>query len=209
MMAKLIGQVTDQGRSGGAKAAMRALATLALLLGMLGSVGCGQSGALTVRSELDPENKLEGDFTTAIYGFQDQHTLNILLVEGNIKQVQQAVHIRMFWRPVAGATPVDRNSINTTVRYLIFTGPDVGVYDGAGFMLPSTKPGAQTMKATIQEAALRLQDSSVNFKDRLGLAKMAGNITVRRDEAMTQKVLEDLQKKVAERLGYRRFVYKE
>lgn len=177
---------------------------LTLMLGAAG--GCAGGGDLSLRSAVDAERVLNGEFTTAVYALTDQNNLDILLIEGPPEDPSQAVHIRMHWRPRAGSTPVARHATNATIRYMIFTGRAAGVYDGAGFLFPHSTLGDGVFSGELRSASLRLADSSPNFVDRLGLAEAIGGFSARRDNAATMDMLKQLQARLVRQLGYPRFV---
>jgi len=94
-------------------------ARVAALLGaaalLVGAGGAG--GALTIRStELGNDAMLAGDFDTAVYAASGQQRLDLVLLAGPAESPRRAMHVRMFWKPMAGATPFDPSATNTTVR---------------------------------------------------------------------------------------------
>lgn len=180
----------------------RAAACVLLCIVALGVVGCSGSGQLSVRNATETGDSLTGSFDTAVYAFTDHNQLEIVLIEGPDDAPTQAVHLRMEWRPKAGATPVDRRSTNTTVRYIVFTGDGAGVYSGAGFLYPNNKPGGDSFRGTLRSTSIRLRDASVTFADRIGRAKATGSFTAERDELATKQHLRRLQQQVSAKLGY-------
>jgi len=180
--------------------------TLALTFAAAALTGCAGRGNLTVRSSGDEATEISGDFGTAVYSFDDQNNVNILLIEGEPEAPTQVVHVRMHWRPYAGRTPVDERATNATVNYLVFTGQGAGVYSGAGFLFPKNTPGKNTFNAALRDTAVRLLDASDNFADRLGRAVATGSFAAQRDDGKTRRMLRDVQVYLRQQLGYPRFV---
>ena len=86
-----------------------------------------------------------------------------------------------------------------TIQYLVFAergdGPDdaeVGVYAGAGFLMPSEKPGPAKLSAEVWDANLQLDTRSDRFRDLLGLATLTGSFTATRDDAKVNALLNTL-----------------
>lgn len=177
-----------------------------ILTGALFTLGGCAGGTLAVRSTGQEQAELTGNFTTAVYSYDDKNNLDVLLIEGESAAPTQAVHIRMYWRPYAGRTPIDVRSTNATINYIVFTGDGAGIYSGAGFLFPQNKPGGGTFTASLRSTAVRLLDASGNFADRLGRADATGSFSARRDDAATQRLLHDVQVYLREQLGYPRFV---
>ena len=77
-------------------------------------------------------------FDQVLYRYESDSNLTVLLFDGPADDPTRVAVLNMFWRPRAGATPVDRTATNTIIRYLDFDpaagdGAGLGVYSGAGF----------------------------------------------------------------------------
>ena len=187
----------------------RTAAIAAALLALTTLSACSSGGSLAVRGSLNQQAVLAGNFTTGVYAYHDPNTLDIVLADGEPESASQIVHIRMHWRPVAGATPVDQRSTNATVHYLVFAPQATGVYTGAGFLFPRARPGKPTFNGELRSTALRLADASENFDDRLGLAEATGGFSVTLDQSATLQILKTAQSRLHQQLGYPRFVLDE
>lgn len=181
--------------------------TVTLMLLVAALTGCADGAKLTVRSIELPKASLEGSFDTAVYEVDDANSLHVMLIAGDPVSPTRAMHVRMFWWPRAGRTPIDERAANVIVRYVVFEGEAVGVYGGAGFLLPHSKPGAANFRASLRDAALRLADATDGYEDAIGLAVASGSITARRDSIETKRLLRQLELQLHERLGYPRFVH--
>ena len=182
---------------------------LLIVVAALPACAAHGGGRLAARSIGDPRTVLAGGFDQGWYTFDDRNNLTAVLLDGPIESPTRAVTIRMFWQPQAGRTPLDASATNATIHYMIFTGDNnalVGVYSGAGFLYPTSKPGSRTLAAGLWQAHLRLDVSTQGFADRLGQAVLQGEFTARRDEKAIGPVLRQLNLLVRERLGFARLV---
>lgn len=164
---------------------------------------------LTARSLTSPDTTLESEFDTALYSFDGKSHITVLLYDGPIDNPTQAVTIRMFWRPHAGRTPLTGAATNATVHCVIFTGDQnqsVGIYSGAGFLHPKSKPGKAKLSADLRDATLRLTEHNAAFADILGQAVLEGRFSAQLDSAALTDALRRLQMSIRKRLGYPRMV---
>lgn len=168
--------------------------------------GCGGAGSLSVNSSLSPQVSLSGKFTTVVYNLEDINNLHVLMLQGPENDPVQAVHVQMHWLPKAGSTPIDPLATNATVSYVIFDGPNAGVYRGAGFMFIRNNVGDSTLNAELVNTALRLHDKTESFKDDLGQATATGGFSAKLDDYATQRILRNVQIKLHKKLGYPTFV---
>jgi hypothetical protein len=166
-------------------------------------------GKLAIQDESEQGAVLRGGFDSGIYRFHNQNNLVVLLFDGPQDDPTQVVILRMFWWPRAGQTPIDPTATNASVHYIIFAGEqrqEVGIYSGAGFVYPTSRPGGRMLKAGVWHAHLRLVDSSDGFTDRLGQAVLKGKFQARRDELALEPVLHRLNVLIQNQLGYPRLV---
>lgn len=123
----------------------------------------------------------------------EQNSMDIYLTDlpervwkqgGDISDVSgQMVHIHMFMRPKAGATPIATTASTASVRWLVLSNGRVGVYGGGGFFVPSGDNGDADISGTLTDATLRLVHSTAGFADRLGPSLLSMNVDGVRDEA--------------------------
>ena len=185
------------------------LAALVLLCAVAGCGGRSGSGtSLSVVSLDETPVRLASDFQTAIYRSRDANTATVLLSNLSLDDLLagrladgQVICLDMHWRPKAGSTPVDRTATNCTVRQVIFAGEALGVYDGAGFLAPSSKIGDRTFAGSLSGATIRLIRSSDGFADRLGRAEVSGTLSARRDDAAVNQIAVRLNTEATRRRG--------
>lgn len=212
---------------------------LASLLAGCSQPWLGSGGALQITSrdggrqiidEQDSALRFDDGRTQAIYRYDDDNTVTVLLIRGSRDHPDHVATLRMFWKARAGSTPIDRTATNALVRYFEFRDapgdtpapgntPDdsaaneieddrgtVGVYAGAGFMRLHDDPTLGRVTGSLWDADLRLTDRSETYTDRLGRAVLAGSFTADRDDAAVTTMLRDLNQRIEQRLGYPRLV---
>jgi hypothetical protein len=176
------------------------------------ATGCGvfrhSGGQMEVVGINDSPARLSGDLKTAIYRYRDTNTATFVFSDLPLDDLKSGrfsdgriICVDMTWRPKAGSTPVDRTATNCTVRHVILTGDAAGIYDGAGFLAPSEKSGAQSFGGSISGAVLRLTKSTDGFHDVLGTAELNGSFNASRDDGAVDQVAVRLNTEVSRRLG--------
>jgi len=159
------------------------------LTGLTGVIGGGgPSGDLRIQSLGTDPVTLSGRFNHALYANGDAVEWSILLsdieptalADGTVTS-GRIVHIELLWIPRAGSTPIEITSTNASVRYIIITDGEVGVYGGAGFAVPSGHPGDERLTVSIRHASLRLLHRTDGFADLLTPAHLSGTVTAQLD----------------------------
>jgi len=189
---------------------MRLLAAALLLLCLTACAGpVAGGGKLSLASVNDRGAQLASNFTRGVYTHSGQDTVTMLLFDGPVEAPNQVLAIRMFWKPTAGSTPIDARATNATIQYLIFAGEDrtqVGIYTGAGYLLPKGKPGKPAFAGKILHADVTLAAATEGFTDRLGPARLAGGFSAALDSPVVSQQLRTLSAGVRNRLGYPRLL---
>jgi hypothetical protein len=101
------------------------------------------------------------------------------------------IHIVIFLQPRAGRTPIDNTACNASIRQIILSGPERGVFGGGGFVVPSGL-GEATMSASVSGATLRLTGKTAGFVDALGPSRVAGSFTAVNDQEQTRLLAQRL-----------------
>jgi len=98
------------------------------------------------------------------------------------------VHVHIFLNPKPGKTPIESTAASATVRTIILARGQIGVYDGAGFVLPgrSLKKGAAS--GSIRDAQCRLSRATPGFEDLLGAARIDLSFGAKGDEAGANRI---------------------
>lgn len=189
------------------------LAFLCITLLQTGCTNLTGSGALQVESLGANPGLLPGQFSTAVYAENDNNVASFYLCDvpvedllrGKLKE-GQIVHIELLWIPKPGRTPLDQSAANISVRHVIVTDGEFGVYGGAGFAIPDSKMGSTKVSVSIPEASLTLLESSTGFSDRLGPGRMSGTFTAVLDERLTRRIGLAASQLVTDMLGKPRYV---
>ena len=194
------------------------LSCLLLAVAIGAGSGCtswrqGDFSQLSIRSQESNGLEVKGEFDTAVYSFDDRSTMTAVLIDGDPSSPRQAVVVRMFWKPIAGRTPISSRATNATIHYLVFApsprddvpGP-VAVYSGAGYVFPRDDFGESELEASLWDATVVLADRSEDFRDVLGPASIRGKFTAEHDETRTLELITRLNQTVSDRLGYPRLV---
>jgi len=92
---------------------------------------------------------------------------------------------------------------------VVFAGDEVGIYSGAGFMVPRGNAGSSRMGGSIKQATLRMSDQSAGFSDLLNAALLRGSVIAQRSDAEVQPTLREVAQRIRERLGRARLVMAE
>lgn len=84
------------------------------------------------------------------------------------------LHAQLLWVPKPGTTPIDPTATNVTLRWIVFSGAEVGVYGGAGFCWPDGTIGEDALILDIEASTLSLIASTPSFVDQASPASVSG-----------------------------------
>lgn len=189
---------------------------LALLPMVSGCAGAGlrrPSGSLVTQSS-DGSKAVAPTYTTAVHAATDVAAAEVYLTDLPIDRVLDPrddlsglsgslVQIRLFIVPRAGSTPIGDTACNITMRHVVLSAsssdaaPEIGVYGGGGFLLPSGEPGDTSLSGSMAEVTLRLLDSTSGFVDLLGPAEAFGSFTSKDDVKTVRGLSSRLQRLLA------------
>tara|TARA_E500000318_G_scaffold2060_1_gene2849 strand:+ start:165349 stop:165978 length:630 start_codon:yes stop_codon:yes gene_type:complete len=147
--------------------------------------GGGSGGTSTIISDTTG-SVYETNLRTRVYTYHDDNTADIYLTDLSDDQLTSffktnadwsqisgtIVHIHLFLDPKPGKTPIEPTAANASIRYGIISNGQIGIYDGAGFMLPGEKPGKGSISGSFRAAPLRLSRATPGFADPLTPARM-------------------------------------
>jgi hypothetical protein len=92
-------------------------------------------------------------------------------------QTGSVLHAQILWGPKPGYTPVDPTATNVTLRWIVFSGGEVGVYGGAGFCWPRGTLGKGDYSISIEASTLSLIASTAGFVDLASPASITGTFS--------------------------------
>lgn len=208
MMTRLIADeraIASPTAAGGAGAPARWRGAVALLTGaaLLALPGCGDWRLFSSRSSSDLRMVSEAHNTqfspamrTAVYRSADSSSAEIYLTDLPLERVTDLddpltdvagtiVHVVIFMQPKAGRTPIDNAACNASIRQMVLSGPERGLYGGGGFVVPQGL-GKASMRSSVSGATLRLVRASSGFADALGPSQLEGTFKSSYDEGNTR-----------------------
>lgn len=121
----------------------------------------------------------------------------------------QFLHIEVLWRPKAGATAIDSTSTNLSIRWVVVSKGEVGIYGGGGFGW--IQDGTETDEGIgieITGSTLSLEERTVGFVDLLSPATMLGEIGAVKDAERARAYRRAASQLVTNKLGQVRWVKK-
>lgn len=122
------------------------------------------------------------------------------LISGDF-QTGQVVHIEKLWQPKAGKTPLDSAATDISIRYVVFSKGEVGIYSGGGFATFKKHVTSSRITVRVLDASLQLDQSTPGFHDLLGPTQITGTITATLDRGNARKLHFLLSQRVTDMLG--------
>ena len=195
-----------------------AIVHIALLLIIVFVIpGCslpGVGNAIQVRSLSDNPVLLSANFQIACFAHDPDADTSFWLsdvpvqdiLEGRVTEAQ-IMHIELLWYPRPGSTPIDSSATNASIRYIIVTNGEVGVYIGAGFVLPHGKLSTSKLNVSVRDASLKLGDSTDGLIDLLSPARLSGQFTATNNPELVRQFQLATSQFVTDALKRTRFVY--
>lgn len=148
-----------------------------------------------VRSATQP-TRVQPSFDTRVYQSDGPNDAAVVLTDFEPQRLApdrsiggvtgQILEVRMFVKPTPAKTPIERTACSCTIRYIIVSNGEVGVYAGAGFLLPDDDPGGGGFSGSISSGTLRLERATPGFVDLLGPSEIDVSFTARRDADTTR-----------------------
>lgn len=191
---------------------------LVFLLGMVfvflaGCETLTTTGSINIRSLSEDPVELTTNFRYAFFSHDPNSETSIWLsdvsvselMEGDVTQAQ-ILHVELLWIPRPGSTPIDIDATNASIRYVIVTQGQVGVYIGAGFAMPSGKLDGSKLGILLQNVSLELADSTDGLIDLLSPARLSGSFTATNDPEQVRLFRLAASQLVTDALGRTRFV---
>ena len=187
---------------------------LAVLACLAASIqGCsGKGGTLEIESVGLRPVSLEAEFEHGWYMenqadasfFFSTAPLDMLLGDEGFDG--QFVHVQLLWKPRPGRTPIDRWASNISIRYVVLSGDQIGIYGGSGFAWIGGKPGDKSMRLSIKDSRLSLLESTDGFQDLLSPASISGTVRARLDTIKSLRIRRAMSQIVTDALGQTRWV---
>ncbi len=162
----------------------------------LALVACGVSAPerLEVTSVGDTPRTFRADLGVGTYAVDPA---NVSLVLSDVTTIQlaegegiygQLLHVELMWEPKAGKTAIDPTATNLSIRLLVFSGREMGLYGGGGFGWPKGIAGQGEFGVDIVGSNLSLLASTPGFVDLLSPSQLSGRLRTQHDEAATRQL---------------------
>ena len=194
--------------------ALRTLAVIVLtpLMCLTGCMSSQPTGNLVASSRAENPVKLSLDLKYGAFAKQPaQHSFflsSVPLDELLDAEIENAIvlHAQLLWQPKPGATPVDPTATNVTLRLLLVTEGEVGLYGGAGFAWPSGDLDEGPAALDIVGSSMTLLDSTDGFRDLLSPVLLLGNTQAPLDSVEALRFRQASSQLVTDKLGTTRWV---
>ena len=182
---------------------------------LLASAGCSitPGGVVEIVGSGDTAVRLTSEFTTGTYAIEPAQTTVVFsdipyeeLATGTAKN-GRFLHIEVLWRPKAGRTPVEPSSTNLSIRFVVVSNGEVGVYIGGGFAwIDGGKPADEAIGLNITGASVSLVDKTPGFVDLLSPATLVGELGAQKNAENARATRRAASQFVTNRLGHVRWV---
>jgi len=163
---------------------------------MAGCAGPNAAGSLHVLSLGRDPVTLSTRFDAAFFSHDAISGTSFMLSDVPVEQLLdgtassgQIMHIELLWLPKPGRTPLEPTATNASIRLVVISDGELGVYGGAGFAMPSGNPAEDSsISLALRDASLQLLECTSGFNDLLSPAQLTGSVTSRRSDAETRKL---------------------
>lgn len=181
------------------------LPVLSLVSFALVLVGCsvvpasftGSRGSVEVQSQAF-DSGLRPNLPIRLYRFVDTNTADVILTDISLDRLTDSsaapptgniFHVQLFINPRPGRTPIESTACSATVQHLLLARGQIGIYTGAGFLLPDGAPGDRYFGGSIGAASLRLTRATDKFVDQLGPSEGSISFVATRDDEQVLQLL--------------------
>ncbi len=189
-----------------------ASATLAL------APGCGidMGGRVEAVGAGDTAARLASEFPGGTFAIEPAQTTVVFsdipyedLARGTARN-GRFLHVEVLWRPRPGRTPIEASSTNLTLRFVVVSEGEVGVYAGGGFgWIDGGTEADDELGIEITGSSLSLIDRTPGFVDLLSPAEMTGTLGARKNAENARATRRAASQFVTNRLGRVQWVSRE
>lgn len=144
---------------------------------------------------------IEAKYTTAFYAHGGSVESSFILSDVPLEKLMKSkvsnghiLHVQMLWIPKPGFTPMDSSATNVSIRYIIMSDGELGLYTGAGFALPQDDMGSDSVTIDLRNANLTLTSSTDGFVDLITPASLTGGFTATLNDQRTQQMRSALRR---------------
>jgi hypothetical protein len=117
------------------------------------------------------------------------------------------LHIEMLFPPRAGETPIDPAATNLSIRFIVISNGELGVYEGGGFGYPIGSHEDGDMSLRVEPSGLALAESTDGFVDLLSPATLSAVFTGNCDDMAGHRLADGIDQIVTNALGRTIYVW--
>lgn len=171
-------------------------------------LACGpRDTRITLESNLDPANPrvFTEIFGDALFSTDGRGRWDVLLTRSQPsardadENLDQTLHLSLFWKPVPGTTFAEATQTNALLTYCLTNGPTCIAYEGAGFVYLDVSRNGQTLTGRVESSSLAPTRRTEDAPDRFGPCRLTARFRATRDTARVAEKLTALR----DRLGPR------
>ncbi len=180
--------------------------------------GCGidMGGRVDAVGAGDTAARLASEFPGGTFAIEPAQTTVVFsdipyedLARGTARN-GRFLHIEVLWRPRPGRTPIEASSTNLTLRFVVVSEGEVGVYAGGGFgWIDGGTDADEELGIEITGSSLSLIDKTPGFVDLLSPAEMTGTLGARKNAENARATRRAASQFVTNRLGRVQWVSRE
>jgi hypothetical protein len=180
--------------------------------------GCGidMGGRVDTVGAGDTAARLASEFPGGTFAIEPAQTTVVFsdipyedLARGTARN-GRFLHIEVLWRPRPGRTPIEASSTNLTIRFVVVSEGEVGVYAGGGFgWIDGGTDTDDALGIEITGSSLSLIDKTPGFVDLLSPAEMTGTLGARKNAENARATRRAASQFVTNRLGRIQWVSRE
>jgi len=155
------------------------------------------------------------DITTAVCTSDPFVHTSLWMTDLSYKQIEngdiqngQILHIEMLFPPRAGETPIDPAATNLSLRYIVISNNEVGVYEGGGFGYPIGGHEDGEMSLRVEPSGLALAEKTDGFVDLLSPATLSAVFSGTCDDMAGHRLADGIDQFVTNALGRTIYVRK-
>ena len=111
------------------------------------------------------------------------------------------LHVELLFPPLAGSTPIDIAATNLSIRCIVISGDEIGIYEGGGFGYPIGTHIDGAMSLRIEPSGMVLGDRTDGFVDLLSPAKITAVYSGDCDTAISERFADSVDQLVTNAIG--------
>jgi hypothetical protein len=177
--------------------------------------GCGidMGGRVDTVGAGDTAARLASEFPGGTFAIEPAQTTVVFsdipyedLARGTARN-GRFLHVEVLWRPRPGKTPIEPSSTNLSIRFVVVSNGEVGIYVGGGFgFISAGRAGDGEIEIDMTGSSISLVDKTPGFVDLLSPAEMTGTLGAFENAENARATRRAASQFVTNRLGKVRWV---